>query len=172
MKVTERRSPTVRTLKLINTSALPVLILDGEELVGGWQNRIVTTTLLVPARTTFDLPVSCVEAQRWHAVQPEEDAPGRHETTIRILTGRKHTGESAFWTGETAYPSLRSLKLKQVADAEPAPVCLAARSGVITALRAPGGPPPTGAPARSSVGSAHRPTAPAPPSAAPPPHRR
>lgn len=88
MKVTERRSPTVRTLKLLNTSALAVLILDGEELVGGWQNRIVTTTLLVPARTTFDLPVSCVEADRWHVVG------------------------SAFWTGETAYPTLRSLKLK------------------------------------------------------------
>ena len=38
----------------------------GEELVGAKQNRIVNLTILVPAKATVVIPVSCVEAGRWH----------------------------------------------------------------------------------------------------------
>jgi hypothetical protein len=39
--------------------------LDGEELVGAKQNRILNLSLLVPARTSLEIPVSCVEQGRW-----------------------------------------------------------------------------------------------------------
>jgi hypothetical protein len=42
-----------------------VLILDGEELVGAKQNRIVNTTILVAAGAEIVIPVSCVEQGRW-----------------------------------------------------------------------------------------------------------
>jgi len=42
-----------------------ILILDGEELVGEKQNRIVNTTILIPADSTLVIPVSCVEQGRW-----------------------------------------------------------------------------------------------------------
>src|SRR5688572_15896895 len=67
--VTEAPQATVPTLQLINQSALPVLVIDGEEVVGGKQNRVVNTSLLVPPKSIFDLPVSCVEHGRWHDVQ-------------------------------------------------------------------------------------------------------
>jgi hypothetical protein len=56
---------TVPELKVINKSDRMVLILDGEELVGARQNRIVNTTILVAGNTTTVIPVSCVEQGRW-----------------------------------------------------------------------------------------------------------
>jgi hypothetical protein len=56
---------SVPELKVINKSEKMVLILDGEELVGAKQNRIVNTTILIPAMETVVIPVSCVEEGRW-----------------------------------------------------------------------------------------------------------
>ncbi len=58
-------SGSVPELKVINKAAKMVLILDGEELVGAKQNRIVNTTILVAVRCTMVIPVSCVEQGRW-----------------------------------------------------------------------------------------------------------
>lgn len=55
----------VPSLRLQNTGAKPVLILDGEELVGAKQNRIANLTILAPANNTIVIPVSCVEQGRW-----------------------------------------------------------------------------------------------------------
>jgi hypothetical protein len=51
--------------KVQNGAKRPVLILDGEELVGPKQNRIVNLTILVAAASTLEIPVTCVEAGRW-----------------------------------------------------------------------------------------------------------
>jgi ARG and Rhodanese-Phosphatase-superfamily-associated Protein domain len=59
-------SGSVPTLLLENTGDKAVFLLDGEELVGAKQNRILNLTLLVPANTTLEIPVSCVEQGRWH----------------------------------------------------------------------------------------------------------
>ena len=44
---------TVPDLKVINTSPMMILILDGEELVGAKQNRIVNTTILIKGNTEY-----------------------------------------------------------------------------------------------------------------------
>jgi hypothetical protein len=41
------------------------LFLEGEQLVGAKQNRILNTSVLVPALAKLTIPVSCVEAGRW-----------------------------------------------------------------------------------------------------------
>jgi hypothetical protein len=56
---------SVPELKVVNKASTMVLILDGEELVGAKQNRIVNTTILVPAEAEIIIPVSCVEQGRW-----------------------------------------------------------------------------------------------------------
>jgi hypothetical protein len=56
---------SVPELKVVNKASTMVLILDGEELVGAKQNRIVNTTILVPAEAEIVIPVSCVEQGRW-----------------------------------------------------------------------------------------------------------
>jgi len=43
----------------------PVLIVEGEVLIGGWQNRTVNISLLLEAGKEHRIPVSCIEAGRW-----------------------------------------------------------------------------------------------------------
>lgn len=57
---------TVPELKVVNGLDTDVLIIDGEELVGAKQNRIVNTTILVGKQREVLIPVSCVEQGRWH----------------------------------------------------------------------------------------------------------
>jgi hypothetical protein len=71
-------SGTVPELKVINQLDINVLIIDGEELIGAKQNRIVNTTILVGKETEVVIPVSCVEHGRWHY------------RTKQFSTGRSH----------------------------------------------------------------------------------
>ncbi len=56
---------SVPTLEVSNAGDRPLLLLDGEELIGAKQNRVLNTTVLVGAHSTVTIPVSCVEAGRW-----------------------------------------------------------------------------------------------------------
>jgi hypothetical protein len=67
----------VPELRVVNNGPRPVLIIDGEELTGAKQNRIVNLTVLVPERSTITLPVTCVEAGRWRSVSREFE-PAEH----------------------------------------------------------------------------------------------
>lgn len=58
---------SVPDLRFINRGPRPVLIVDGEELIGAKQNRVVNLTILVKAQSELTIPVSCVEAGRWRA---------------------------------------------------------------------------------------------------------
>jgi len=71
---------SVPELKVVNKAARMVLILDGEELVGAKQNRIVNTTILVDRNSTLVIPVSCVEHGRW-----SYDSP-RFKTQNRMMS--------------------------------------------------------------------------------------
>lgn len=55
----------VPELKVKNKAEMPVLLLDGEELVGAKQNRILNTTILLKEKSETVIPVSCTEHGRW-----------------------------------------------------------------------------------------------------------
>lgn len=76
VKITETsESGEVPFLKLENTGHDPLLILEGEELVGGKQNRIVNTSIVILGGIVIKIPVSCMEAGRW-ASRREDFASG------------------------------------------------------------------------------------------------
>lgn len=56
----------VGELRVKNLADIPVLLLDGEEIVGAKQNRVLNTTIMVGAGTEIIAPVSCTERGRWH----------------------------------------------------------------------------------------------------------
>jgi len=56
---------SVPELKLKNIGKKSVLIIEGEELVGAKQDRIVNSSFLIAGKTDVVLPVSCVEQGRW-----------------------------------------------------------------------------------------------------------
>ncbi|HXG51501.1 MAG TPA: DUF6569 family protein [candidate division Zixibacteria bacterium] len=66
VRITEVSSAgSVPELALDNRSDDPVLLVDGEELIGAKQNRVLNLTILAPANRALTIPVSCVEAARW-----------------------------------------------------------------------------------------------------------
>ena len=56
---------SVPELKVINACNRHVLLVDGEELAGAKQNRVLNTTILVAAGASALIPVSCTEQGRW-----------------------------------------------------------------------------------------------------------
>lgn len=59
------QSGSVPELKVVNTFPRPILLLDGEELVGAKQNRVLNTSILLKANSETVIPVSCTEQGRW-----------------------------------------------------------------------------------------------------------
>ena len=58
---------SVPTLAVTNETDSMVLFLEGEQLIGAKQNRILNTSILVGARRKCTIPVSCVEQSRWRS---------------------------------------------------------------------------------------------------------
>lgn len=68
--VEELGGGSVPELVVVNHGVERVLLVEGEVLGGLRQTRTLNTTVLVPARETVVIPVSCVEEHRWGAVSP------------------------------------------------------------------------------------------------------
>lgn len=56
---------SVGELLVKNLADIPVLLLDGEEIMGAKQNRVLNSTILVGAREEISITVSCTEQGRW-----------------------------------------------------------------------------------------------------------
>ena len=63
--VDELFDASVPTLTATNPTQRPVLLVEGEQFVGGDQNRTINVSVLVPAEAALEIPVSCLEQGRW-----------------------------------------------------------------------------------------------------------
>ena len=83
---------SVNDLVVHNQGAKPVLLYEGEEVIGAQQNRVIDISILIAANAKTQIPVSCVEQGRWD--------------------GRRHQ-ERFIPSRQTADPRMRKLKNKR-----------------------------------------------------------
>lgn len=109
---------SVPELRFENAGDRPVLLLDGEELVGAKQNRVLNLTILAPAKKTLLIPVSCVDVGRWHMTTSAfttgsqvmysraRAARAVHVTKSMRTTGTRRGDQAALW-GDIAQKAAR-----------------------------------------------------------------
>lgn len=102
-----RESAEVNRLVLINNSKRPLLLLAGEIVTGGKQDRVIGKDRIVPAESDpVDLSVFCVEPGRWVATSEHFGASG---ATYGGAVGGPMFGKSAAASGTLmAQPSVRA----------------------------------------------------------------
>ena len=63
---------SVQDLVVTNPTDLPLLVYEGEEVLGAQQNRTFDSSVLVAAGSKLTLDVSCVEEGRWDGSRHDE----------------------------------------------------------------------------------------------------
>lgn len=87
-------SGSVPTLLVENRADSPVLFLEGEELRGAKQNRVLNASLLVAAKSKTTIPVSCVEQGRWRRLSGHFVAGSHSSSKLRHIL-KKSVSSSA-----------------------------------------------------------------------------
>jgi len=104
--ISEKGAGTVPLLVAENRGGRPVLMIAGEVLLGGKQNRILRDDVLLPARSgPVEVPVLCVEKGRWRGRGAAFDrssslaVPGVRATAVAGM------GQSEVWESVGRYQS-------------------------------------------------------------------
>lgn len=101
--VLEQGQGVVNELIARNRGSRPVLLLEGESIVGAKQNRTVVVSVLVGAGQTASVPVGCVQQGRWSASWGAfQAAPSHVEPTLRKSTVKEagtigHVNQARLW---------------------------------------------------------------------------
>src|SRR4051812_10503299 len=81
----------VSDLVVTNPTDLPVLLYEGEEVLGAQQNRTFDVSVLVAAGSKLTVPVSCVESGRWDGARHAETMAPAPQAAYPALRQRKST---------------------------------------------------------------------------------
>ncbi|HEX3766209.1 MAG TPA: DUF6569 family protein [Kofleriaceae bacterium] len=87
---------TVNSLTFVNKAEQPVFLLAGEVIIGGKQDRIIGRNTVIPASTTQEVPVYCVEHGRW-TVQTNEFASARALAHGRLRAQASYAEQQDVW---------------------------------------------------------------------------
>jgi hypothetical protein len=89
---------SVPNLLVTNSSDSRVLFLEGEELRGAKQNRVLNTSVLVAAHSKTAIPVSCVEQGRWR-YRSKQFAPSDSHSSSKLRHILKKSAYSSMKAG-------------------------------------------------------------------------
>ncbi|MEQ1572282.1 MAG: DUF6569 family protein, partial [Myxococcota bacterium] len=95
--VRESANGVVDTLVVVNRSPEPLLVMAGDVVHGGMQDRVFQDSLLVAGGASRAVPVRCVERGRWTAERPGFVYAGRVDPALRavVATGSQEQTWSA-----------------------------------------------------------------------------
>jgi hypothetical protein len=85
----------VPMLEAQNRALDPVLILDGEQLIGAKQNRMTNRSIVLPPETVTKIPVSCMEQGRWRFTSGSFEAAPQHSPSSVRRKARETEARSA-----------------------------------------------------------------------------
>jgi hypothetical protein len=83
-------SGAVNSLTVQNKSQDTVFMMSGDVVQGGRQDRVIAMDLVVPPRTITDIPVFCVEQNRWSYMENDQmidDHQAQQNKKIYAFTG-------------------------------------------------------------------------------------
>jgi hypothetical protein len=89
VKIRELGDGSVNALSFVNSADKPVFVMAGEVILGGKQDRIIGRNTVIPAKTTLDVPVFCVEHGRW-------DGKTKDFTTAKALAHGRLRGRASY----------------------------------------------------------------------------
>lgn len=99
----------VSKAKVINEEIHPLLLVEGEEIKGAKQNRIINATILAESGKVTFIPVTCVEQGRWSSNTRNFDAsdnmlpPTMRENVKKMvhsslnIKGERRTDQGSVW---------------------------------------------------------------------------
>ncbi len=119
MDITEiTESGDVPVLKVVNNAENMVFLMSGEQLIGAKQNRVLNASIRVAGRSELPIPVSCVEARRWHYHSPKFFSGGtmshgylRKMMSRHALGGYRRKGKPTSEQGEIWSEVARKLEI-------------------------------------------------------------
>lgn len=104
LQIVEEGGGVVNTVRAHNKGDRPVLILEGESIVGAKQNRVVTLDILLAPSADLQVPVGCVEQGRWHHTSGEFRSadtpvePSMRRQTVSEMRERGHLDQGRLWS--------------------------------------------------------------------------
>lgn len=108
LQIAEADAESVPTLTVTSVIDEPFLLVEGETVAGGLQQRTLNVSVLVPPRQRLDIPVSCVEAGRWGGARTFSGSSGHVSRRVRRAksatvaenlrrTGHKRSDQGVVW---------------------------------------------------------------------------
>ncbi len=107
----------VNLVQVENRGSRPLLLLDGEVVLGARQHRIFNATFVVAPEASDLIPVSCVEKSRW-GYQPSSPHPSERQgerNEWRPRERSRNSNEEFTFSGLTFSGARRSRKVERVA---------------------------------------------------------
>ena len=107
LTIGEKDGGQVPILLAENQGGDPILIVDGEQLIGARQNRMTNRSILLAPKTTTEISVSCMEQGRWHFVGDQFSAAPQHAPS-KVRRKARETEEAASRAADARGPGVRA----------------------------------------------------------------
>ena len=101
--VGEKTTPEVQSLTVSNTADRPLLLLQGQLLEGGWQNRMVARSVIVAPKAELTVSVVCVEQGRWNGQRQHGDSSRRATTRVQAGLSASGNRQGEVWQRVSEY---------------------------------------------------------------------